>query len=106
METTSEILDKTSVLDILLPERNVKMTIRFEGKEYPAKEIFLNDEIGTVTISVDSLDDALTKAQIDARDEDRCRVAESVDNLIFFYVPDGLIGHGDNEIRQFILESI
>ena len=80
--------------------------IPFEGKEYPAKEIFLNDEIGTVTISVDSLDDALMEAQSYLTDEDRCRDAESVDNLIFFYVPDNLIGHGDNEIRQFVLESI
>ncbi len=80
------------------------MTINFGGKEYPAKSIFVDVDgiCGERLISVDSLEVALmTKDGAYVSEE-----ARSIDEDIFFFVPDNVIDKDDEALRSFVEEMV
>ena len=77
-----------------------KMTIRFDGIDYPARllEINLPNISGTHMISVDRLDVALmTKDGYYVSEE-----ARAIDEGIFLYVPDKLIDVDEKQLMQVV----
>ena len=78
-----------------------KRTIRYEGVDYPARELRVGDW-GHVIVSVMSLNNKLV-------DVNGCPVndeAEEVDDGIFFYVEDNEIALPDEKIEEIVLENI
>ncbi len=80
------------------------MTIKFNGKEYPARMILLDMEEYTdpLIVSVDSLDVALMTEEGDYVSSK----ARAIDESIFFYVPDNKIGLNEKELVQYVKEEI
>lgn len=75
------------------------MTINFDGEEYPARLI---DISGKRLISIDRLDVALMT-------KDGCYVSEearSIDEGIFFYVPESMIAVDEKALVQFVKEMV
>ncbi len=78
-------------------------TIEYKGNEYPCRDVYIDEESGTVNISVDSLSKALNpNDNWDEVEEE----AEYIDSKIFFYVPDEMINNPIKELRDYIKESI
>ena len=80
------------------------MTIKFDGKEYPARMILLDmeDYTSPLIVSVDSLDVALMTEDGDYVSSR----ARAVDESIFFYVPEDKIGLSEDELVQYVKEEI
>ena len=76
------------------------MTIKFNGKEYPARKILLNIEgyANPLTISVESLNDELMTED----GEYASSKAKEIDETIYFYVPDDKIMLADEELMQYV----
>lgn len=79
-----------------------KMTIRFDGIDYPARliEVDLPNISGTHMIAVDRLDVALMT-------KDGCYVSEearAIDEGIFLYVPDKLMDADEKHLVQAVKE--
>ena len=75
------------------------MTINFDGEEYPARLI---DISGKRLISIDRLDVAIMT-------KDGCYVSEearSIDEGIFFYVPESMIAVDEKVLAQFVKEMV
>ena len=75
------------------------MTIKFDGEDYPARLI---DVSGKRLISIDRLDVALMT-------KDGCYVSEearSIDEGIFFYVPESMIAADEKVLAQFVKEMV
>ena len=77
-----------------------KMTIRFDGIDYPARllEINLPNISGTHMISVDRLDVALMTKDGHYVSEE----ARAIDEGIFLYVPDKLIDVDEKQLMQVV----
>ena len=76
------------------------MTIKFNGKEYPARKILLNIEgyANPLIISVESLNDELMTED----GEYAFSKAKEIDETIYFYVPDDKIMLADEELMQYV----
>ena len=76
------------------------MTIKFNGKEYPARKILLNIEgyANPLIISVESLNDELMTED----GEYTSSKAKEIDETIYFYVPDDKIQLNDEELMQYV----
>ena len=81
-----------------------RMTINFNGEGYPAR--LINVDIpnfsGKRLISIDRLDVALMT-------KDGCYVSEearSIDEGIFFYVPESMIAVDEKVLAQFVKEMV
>ncbi len=76
------------------------MTIKFNGKEYPARKILLNIEgyANPLIISVESLNDELMTEDGDYVSSR----AKEIDETIYFYVPDDKIQLNDEELMQYV----
>ena len=80
------------------------MTIKFDGKEYPARMILLDmeDYTSPLIVSVDILDVALMTEEGDYVSSK----ARAIDESIFFYVPDNKIGLNGKKLVQYVKEEI
>lgn len=78
--------------------------IEYHGAKYPVYSIQFNDELGehNELVSVQSLSNAL----FDDQDKYVDRVAEEIDDTIFYYIPDELSGQSIEKIREFIETDI
>lgn len=78
-------------------------TIAYQGVKYPvfSLEINVGDETETVDVSVESLERELIPDTLWKNKE-----AETIDETIFFYIPDSLAEREENEIRKHIEESL
>lgn len=74
-------------------------TIKFNGKKYPVKEVYIED-FGNRPVSVLSLADELITEDGDFVSEE----AKAIDETIFFYVEDGEIIKED--LEEFISNMV
>lgn len=73
--------------------------IRLNKKQYPIRELWLNEYGMYATISSEDLNDALMGASGEYVSE----MARAIDERIFFFVPVALIHNGlEDEIEHFI----
>ena len=75
------------------------MTIKFDGKDYPARLI---DVSGKRLISIDRLDVALMT-------KDGCYVSEearAIDEGVFLYVPESMIATDEKTLVQYVKEMV
>ena len=87
--------------------------ISYHGKEYPAREIYLNgysksDEFwhGEYTVSVTSLNKEIEEALDMPIESPEHTEATWIDDGIFFYVPDHLINAADSELSKYIMDNL
>ena len=87
--------------------------IFYNGKAYPTREIYLNGYSksgefwhGEYTISVTSLNQRIEEDLNMPVDSDEHTKASWVDNEIFFYVPDNIIGAGDDKLSRYIMDNL
>lgn len=87
--------------------------VEYNGKKYPTRNIFLSGYsrsnefwYGEYTISTENLLKELEKAFAMPIDSEERNHADWIDNDIFFYVPDDIIGAGDNIMSRYIMDNI
>ena len=80
----------------------IKDRIVFNGKEYITRDVWLPDYKVTVKVSTEDLDAAV----FDVDNGYSSREAELIDELIFFYVPEDMIGTSDEELAEYIEEKV
>lgn len=79
------------------------MTVEYEGKKYPCREVHGVIEFGDVIVSVESLENQLIYP---GSGSPVSREAEKLDEKIFFYVPDDKINLPEDELKAYVEKSI
>ena len=87
--------------------------VEYKGKKYPTRNIFLSGYsrsnefwYGEYTISTESLHQELEKGFAMPIGSEERDYADWIDNGIFFYVQDDIIGAGDNIVSRYIMDNI
>jgi len=88
---------------VIIPNKKDKIEyslVHFKLKEYKTREIFIPNE-GQRTIASYGLQKVLL---VDG--EPISEKAEEIDNTIFYYIPDNMMGRQDDDIIKFITKNI
>lgn len=77
--------------------------IIFAGTDYPVRELWLEEDGFTVSIVGEALEDVLLNSDGSYVSKE----ARLIDELIFFYLPDGLlVDSAEEEIREFLYANL
>jgi len=74
----------------------------YEGKSYPFKSVYFQNEDANYIISCEKLNKVLLPNGFDY-DSDK---AKNIDEQIFFFVPDDMINESDEVIEKYVSEAI
>lgn len=77
-------------------------SIEYNGKEYPCRDVYIDKEVGTINVSVESLSAALNpNDDWDSVDHE----AGYIDSKVYFYVPDEMITKPIKELTKYVKDN-
>ena len=85
-----------------LTEEQVDDYVEFCGKKYPCRTIFLHDENASHTVATERLE----KALLPDGETYSSGEARTIDEQIFFFVPDAMLGEPEEAIESYVREAL
>lgn len=77
-------------------------TIRYKGREYPFREVWLDEYASVVLVSIVNLSADL----LDSNDRWNDALAEYIDNKIIYYLEVDEINESDNYLQNILIKNI